>query len=383
MSTIAGVRILPGFFKVKRQTNERRVGADPGSSFKIKGTVVRRPRNPKAKYAMPVIAVVAAIVSVAGAASAVGAVVAGAALTASTVFAVIGAVGAVTAAVGAVTGNAKLLKIGAVIGLVGGIGSFATSSGIFGSDTLASGATQTGADTIAPEAASNASSSQPIGGINTIVPPDASAAITPPAAPGMIGDATQAPVNQAAPAIDPSAVAPTTTGDVSNAATTAMPIDTQAPISTTAPAAANNGALPDGLLADANSPVAGGVGDSYKFANGENTPGIMPKSDFGSLSKMFSKLGDLGSSAADWVGKNPGPASMLFQGVSNASDQTQRDLRTAQAGYYNSEAAITNQRRTNMAGVGGVIDWSKVFTSRAPVAGTTTGQGMITKAYGG
>ena len=70
---------------------------------------------------MPVVAVGLAAFSVASAAS-VG-------LAAMSAFEIIGTVGAVVGAVGAVTKNKTLTKIGMVAGIVGGVGSFATSQG--------------------------------------------------------------------------------------------------------------------------------------------------------------------------------------------------------------------------------------------------------------
>jgi len=70
---------------------------------------------------MPVVAVGLAAFSVASAAS-VG-------IAALSAFEIIGTVGAVVGAVGAVTKNKTLTKIGMIAGIVGGVGSFATSQG--------------------------------------------------------------------------------------------------------------------------------------------------------------------------------------------------------------------------------------------------------------
>lgn len=91
---------------------------------------------------MPVIAVGAAIFSGASIAAAGGL----AAFAASSgVFAAIAAVGSIVSAVGVVTGNETLTKIGAVAGLVGGVGALAKGAGMFGAaDAAKTGAANAG-----------------------------------------------------------------------------------------------------------------------------------------------------------------------------------------------------------------------------------------------
>lgn len=80
---------------------------------------------------MPVVAVGAALYA--------GATIATVGIAAMSTMAVISAVGAIAAGVGVVTGNKALTKIGAVAGLVGGIGAFAQGQGWLAGD-LAKGA---------------------------------------------------------------------------------------------------------------------------------------------------------------------------------------------------------------------------------------------------
>lgn len=80
---------------------------------------------------MPLVAVVAAI-GAAGTIATVG-------LAAMTAFEVVAAVGAITAGIGAVTGNEKLMKLGGIMGLAGGVGAFAESQGWIGGEAAMSG----------------------------------------------------------------------------------------------------------------------------------------------------------------------------------------------------------------------------------------------------
>jgi len=81
---------------------------------------------------MPVVAIPAAVVAIGFAASAVSTAVAVGVVTLSTVLAVTAAVGATLAAVGSVTGSKELQIAGTVLGVVGGVGSLAAGSGLFG-----------------------------------------------------------------------------------------------------------------------------------------------------------------------------------------------------------------------------------------------------------
>lgn len=92
---------------------------------------------------MPVVAVGAALYA--------GATIATVGVAAMSTMAVISAVGAIAAGVGVVTGNKSLMKIGAVAGLVGGVGAFAQGqgwlSGAAGADSGAlAGAEAAGSD---------------------------------------------------------------------------------------------------------------------------------------------------------------------------------------------------------------------------------------------
>lgn len=101
---------------------------------------------------MPVVAVGAALYA--------GATIATVGVAAMSTMAVVSAVGAIAAGVGVVTGNKALTQIGAVAGIVGGVGAFAQGQGWLSGD-LAGGADAAGvaaeAATGGAEAASNTS----------------------------------------------------------------------------------------------------------------------------------------------------------------------------------------------------------------------------------
>lgn len=84
--------------------------------------------------AMPFVAVVAAVWGAAALGGAITAIAAATtvAATIGAAFTAIAAIGAITAGVGVITGNQRLVKIGGIMGLVGGVGALAGSVGMFG-----------------------------------------------------------------------------------------------------------------------------------------------------------------------------------------------------------------------------------------------------------
>jgi len=80
---------------------------------------------------MPVVAVAVAVVADVAAGSAL----IGGALTLTTALTTVAAIGATIGAIGAITGDKTLSEVGMGLGVVGGIGSLASSAGLFGADT--------------------------------------------------------------------------------------------------------------------------------------------------------------------------------------------------------------------------------------------------------
>lgn len=128
---------------------------------------------------MPVVAIIPAIFA--------GAQIATVGIAAMSALQVVAAVGAIAAGVGAVTGNKSLMKIGAVAGLVGGVGAFAQGqgwlSGAAGADSGAlAGAEAAGSDYGAGSAAE-------AGAIDTALAAQAPGVVDPSA--GLVGGAEQ------------------------------------------------------------------------------------------------------------------------------------------------------------------------------------------------
>lgn len=133
------ITLQPGFLKYHQDKTTAkdgpRIGASP--TGRVKKSVVHAPTEPRAIHAMPIVPIIAAIGS---AVAGYGVVTAGiGALAAGSVGAMIvgGAmmVGAALTVVGVVTGNEKLMKVGGILSLAGGIG-----AGVAGLMGAASGA---------------------------------------------------------------------------------------------------------------------------------------------------------------------------------------------------------------------------------------------------
>ena len=119
--TYMPVKLHPGFIAYHRKKNTvkdgPRVGASPAG--RVRKTVVHAPKNPKAIYAMPVVAIIGAVASAVtgfGIATAAGATMAAMVVGGAMM------VGAALSVVGVVTKNEKLMKIGTVLSLAGGVG---------------------------------------------------------------------------------------------------------------------------------------------------------------------------------------------------------------------------------------------------------------------
>ena len=118
------ITLQPGFLKYHQDKTTAkdgpRIGASP--TGRVKKSVVHAPTEPKAIHAMPIVPIIAAIGSaVAGfgiataAGASIGAMIAGGAMM----------VGAALTVIGVVTENQKLMKIGGVLSLAGGVGALA------------------------------------------------------------------------------------------------------------------------------------------------------------------------------------------------------------------------------------------------------------------
>lgn len=118
------ITLQPGFLKYHQDKTTAkdgpRIGASP--TGRVKKSVVHAPTEPRAIHAMPIVPIIAAIGSaVAGfgiataAGASIGAMIAGGAMM----------VGAALTVIGVVTENQKLMKIGGVLSLAGGVGALA------------------------------------------------------------------------------------------------------------------------------------------------------------------------------------------------------------------------------------------------------------------
>jgi len=273
-----------------------------------------------------------------------------AAVTVTTVFSVITAVGAVVGAVGAVTGNKDLMRIGMVVGIVGGLGTLASNAGMFGEAAADIGAS--GVPDAAAESAANAAAG-------------AGDAITGTATTGMASNAQ----NAAAAASTPASAVPSP-ADIGGAVTPAptVPADAAsavvaAPTVPDATAAVAAPAAPTDVVAPPPpTPDYSQVGSDIKSTFDSNLqtpiPSVANKGDFENWASTFK---DLGKSSMDWANKNPLLASSLMNGIGSAADPSQRNLREAQTNASNANAAYTNTLTNNMNAKIPQIDWSKYF----------------------
>lgn len=271
--------------------------------------------------------------------------------------------GAVTAAIGAVTGNQKLIKIGSIIGIAGAVGGFASSAGLFG-DAAAAGATD--AATQVSGNPTGFEGNTPIG-----TPPGETTTTT-----GGTGMSAQ-PTTPVTPPVD----TPTPTVPPQPASEVVPPEPNASPL-TAPPATASNlgGAAP--TAPDPTAPVDTNAATGT-YMKSDGTTGSATSNDAmtqfttpTTFDKLMGTFNSLGKYAKD----NPMITSSILSGISSAADPSQRNLRDAQANSLNTNAAMTAQMMQNQKGVGGIIDWSKVFPGGIkPVAPS----GMISAARGG
>lgn len=334
---------------------------------------------------MPVIAVVVAIVEVSAVVE-VG-------VAAATVFELAAAAGAVIGAVGAVTGNKTLMQVGAVMGIAGAVGSFASSLG----GAAAEGAIGSGV----AEGATGATAGANAGELDGALGDGANAAAlnetatttagmtTPP-----VADASSAltNANTSATAMDggyvpptPDASSPLTNANLGTAPSVPsvsdgvnMPAYSPSPVDgTNMPPMANSRlpsltppATPSFADASGNSTgmngAAGSGSDSWTsnavtngtapptFSNGgpiPPNPGV-PSTGSGAFDSLKDMFSDLGSFVKD----NKELSATIFSGLQSAADPSQRNLRDAQGAELQSRANMYDFTRANGMKVP-VVNW--------------------------
>lgn len=322
---------------------------------------------------MPVAVVALAAYSFVGAAAAATAVGA----TMATMVAA-GAVmaGSALTVVGTITGNPKLTKIGAIVGLVGGVASLANSAMSAGeaagsaTSNVASDAPSTAASA-ATDAATNAAGDLAGSAVQTMP-------VTPPGTVepmGMLDAGASGPVIQpvanaggAGAGAAPSASAPAASGGMLDAAVpaqSATPYDAQAARSTfdsTQTAVGKSASL------DAFQTNTGSALDSF-------TPGASKVDAFGGLASAGNGLTDPSKLAElqNWVKQNPEMAKVaagMVQGAAGALVPTPRDK--AMMAYYNQQSAVQKaQTDAQIAAMNRKVLWGSGRTSGPiPSSGT-------------
>lgn len=141
---INGLTIPHPVVFARRERELPRVGA--GTSARVKPTVVHKPSNPRAKYAMPIIPIVAAIATIAAGATVaagvgIAAMVAGGAMM----------IGGALVIIGTITDRPNLVKWGGILSIAGGIG--AAYLGATGALTAGESAATTGGELTVPPGA--------------------------------------------------------------------------------------------------------------------------------------------------------------------------------------------------------------------------------------
>lgn len=300
------ITLQPGFLKYHQEKTTAkdgpRIGASP--TGRVKKSVVHAPTEPKAIHAMPIVPIIAAIGSaVAGfgiataAGASIGAMIAGGAMM----------VGAALTVIGVVTENQKLMKIGGVLSLAGGVGALAlgamgglTSAATSAAETAAAGVGAAAADgvsnaVISSEALAGNIADQAGGGIL-----------------GMAGDAGATAANTAA-------------NTATNAATTAA---SAMPAVETAAAAAN----PFAPITDA--PMKAGQIDTSAFDK-----------------TAFNPNNSAGGGILDWMNKNKqatelisGAAKGVAGAVPTAKDKALLEQSKAQTALTNEQIEQAKRR---------------------------------------
>lgn len=309
---------------------------------------------------MPVVAVGAAIFAGSGIAAA-GGIAAFAA--ASGTFATIAAVGAIAAGIGVVTGNKALTKIGAVAGLVGGIGAFAQGQGWLAGD-LAKGADAGGlAGAEAAGSDYGAGSAAEASAINSALAAPAPGVVDPSA--GLVGS------------VDPSAANYTNAMDMASDAAAGS-------------SAAGVAGEAGGLM---NS--AGPTGSGLNSVNGSDLMSDLYKGPgaggFGATSTSNSIFGTLGK-VGDFMEKNKKLTSMGLDFVGGMFDdkkaaegdyiQSGTDFNIARTANANAQTEIMRQQMANANAVPDLTGLKvnpavKVFNTGAPPVYMAPRAGLI------
>jgi len=284
----------------------------------------------------------------------VGAAFGGAALMGTfgtlSVWGTIAAIGAVTAGIGVVTGNQDLVKIGGVMGLVGGVGSLATKAG-FLSDVAQAGA-GSGIDQAANAAAEGASSAPAAGAV-------AQGALAP-ITTGV--QSTGGMLNQAA--IDTAdlqqfGVAQTAAGQAAQSAAQTPGLNT---------ALSDNAArIPGQEVATAGGDGTGGLIDQARL---DAAGGGQIKAPDGIMSLFKGKT----DAMLGWAEKNQMFAYGMMQtggkfleGLFDSTAGQKKALLEAQTSYYAANAAQNAQQTANMSGPAPI---GNTPGARAPLFGT-------------
>jgi hypothetical protein len=329
---------------------------------------------------MPVLAVVAAVIAVE------------VAVTVTTVWTVIAAAGAVIGAVGAVTGNKDLIKIGAVVGIVGGIGSLAT--GAFSGAEAVSGGLDGPAGDLGGGMMGNVSGGAgavsggldgPAGDIiaNPVTPTEAAVSG---GLDGVAGDAVTSGASAGAGGAEGSGgLGDTTTAAqdvVGDTYASALPNNTSPTDAASLTDQAYNGSSLEAPIPDGNYNQV--KGDIYnETVNGLANGGLNTGGTTASGTSAFDQMMGAFKGVGGYLKENPMIGNALLSGISNAADPSQRNLRDAQANNLNANAAQTRNQITNANSGTSLIDWSQVYPGAGKPRGKTAASGMIAAASKG
>jgi len=240
-------------------------------------------------------------------------------MMAGSVMAGIAFAGAAVSLVGNITGNKTLMQIGAVAGIVGGLGSM----GVFGDAAKGATWSSLGGTTAAPvssatplveSAAPAASTTTPWGGTTTPTSVDVGTAVVPSPAPGSLAPT---PLNAPSTSVVTNAQGvPSTAG---NNLFGGAPAGSATAATGNATAASNLGTATDALdeivpaSALGSQNTAFGTNINASEIAGGTAPAIQPQS-------MFEKAMGFGKGAMDFAKENPMGAYMLGKSVGGVTD---------------------------------------------------------------
>lgn len=243
----------------------------------------------------------------------------------------IAAVGAVAAGVGVVTGNQDLIKIGGVMGLVGGVGSLASSQGLLGVAEEGPGIGASSGELASGTAEANAASSAA-------------------SEPGIIGPTTTIDTGQAtgfqadmdaANVVDGASAAPATPAAASPS-----------------PAAPANAPAEQGILGKSALAVPGEAGIGNSASSGwESLPGKMPYGGSGGPKGIVSSIMDFADPLLKFGKENQmltyglmQTGGSFIQGLFDPLAEAKKKQLEASTASYNANAAQTNAQVANMGG---------------------------------